>query len=340
MPRQNVAITESLPEPLVQLPVAPTRLAAPTMRKETDKVLQNLKKRILHEHQACQAAMRASVIHAITAGRDLNAAKLYVDYGSWQRWLAENFSRESGLSERTANRYMQLANQVPQLLATLRSEDPSRVSADCSPEEMLANISLRHALRLISEPTTSTTLTTTGTSPTIDKGTLAAGADQSWLDSIAQLLNPLDLVVSDRLVHEFTPATRVVNIDAVTRNVRLLRGNAYLDLAAPKLSTKLLQEVVLAHGVGKLGEVLLHLRAVTFATACPRLAGFSHAYLAPSNTQSRGESPSVLIHLAKPARGDALGEVLSLAAPVFVPWRAAAPISASHPSSGVNCNES
>jgi DUF3102 family protein len=65
--------------------------------------------RIKHEHGACAAAIEQGCYHAITAGRLLAEAKAQLKHGGWLPWLRDH----CGISQRTAQVYMQLARLVP-----------------------------------------------------------------------------------------------------------------------------------------------------------------------------------------------------------------------------------
>ena len=73
--------------------------------------------------------------HAFEIGDALNAAKKLAGHGHWRRWL----EAECGLSERTAQAYMRLANH--------------RQSLESNPQRA-ADLSLRGALRLIGKGAT------------------------------------------------------------------------------------------------------------------------------------------------------------------------------------------
>jgi len=61
--------------------------------------------RINVAHRASIGALRASLRHALDAGRLLLAAKAALPHGSWRPWLAAHVE----CSERTAQLYMRLA---------------------------------------------------------------------------------------------------------------------------------------------------------------------------------------------------------------------------------------
>jgi hypothetical protein len=65
--------------------------------------------RIRHEHGACASAIEQGCQHAITAGRLLAEAKAQLKHGGWLPWLRDH----CGISQRTAQVYMQLARLVP-----------------------------------------------------------------------------------------------------------------------------------------------------------------------------------------------------------------------------------
>jgi hypothetical protein len=78
--------------------------------------------------------------HAITAGNALNEAKSKVGHGNWLTWLEENCP---DISNRTAERYMKLAGGKEKLWKKLEDTDKF---------DMMSNLSINEALRLIDEP--------------------------------------------------------------------------------------------------------------------------------------------------------------------------------------------
>jgi hypothetical protein len=78
--------------------------------------------------------------HAINAGNALNEAKDRVDHGKWLAWLEENCP---DISNRTAERYMKLADGSPQLEKKLQ---------DTVKFDTMSNLTINEALRLIDEP--------------------------------------------------------------------------------------------------------------------------------------------------------------------------------------------
>jgi len=70
--------------------------------------LDHLAVAIREQHEACEAAMSATVQHAIRAGELLAEAKAQVAHGEWLPWLSENFDG----SRTVAWTYMRLASNV------------------------------------------------------------------------------------------------------------------------------------------------------------------------------------------------------------------------------------
>jgi hypothetical protein len=66
--------------------------------------LTDLRERLKVEHAAVNGAMNESLIHAMAAGDILIEAKAQLKHGQWLPWL-----KTSGVSERTAQRYIRLA---------------------------------------------------------------------------------------------------------------------------------------------------------------------------------------------------------------------------------------
>src|SRR5262245_23143047 len=78
--------------------------------------------------------------HAITAGNALNEAKSKVGHGKWLAWLEENCPE---ISDRTAERYMKLAEGQAKLWKKLQ---------DTVKFDTMSNLTINEALRLINEP--------------------------------------------------------------------------------------------------------------------------------------------------------------------------------------------
>jgi hypothetical protein len=83
-----------------------------------------------------------STPHALHLGDMLNRAKVMVPHGNWKGWLKDNCK----LSERTAQRYMDLATNRQKLEQKLREKDKSATVAD-----LLAGCSLNTAMALLKD---------------------------------------------------------------------------------------------------------------------------------------------------------------------------------------------
>src|SRR5215212_9148639 len=89
---------ESMSEDDTSAEIEPTRQTLPDS-------LDDLAAVAVAEHEAFERDARSAIGHAIRAGEALIAAKARVRHGEWLPWLAAHFPA----SERTARRYMQLA---------------------------------------------------------------------------------------------------------------------------------------------------------------------------------------------------------------------------------------
>jgi hypothetical protein len=87
--------------------------------------------------------MRQGLTHALEAGRLLNEAKGQVPHSGWREWLQEHCP---DFPERLAQRYMQVARDLPDLL---RGPNATRVS----------DLSFRQALTLLADNVTSAAMT-------------------------------------------------------------------------------------------------------------------------------------------------------------------------------------
>ena len=74
--------------------------------------LDALADRINAEHQACHAAVKKGLEHALEAGRLLLETKAGLAHGEWLPWLKENCP---DISERSAQRYIRLAENQEDL---------------------------------------------------------------------------------------------------------------------------------------------------------------------------------------------------------------------------------
>ncbi len=84
------------------------------MTKKALEVLERNAKRINDNHAIAIAANavseekgREAIKAAVVAGKNLMACKAMLDHGKWLPWLAENCK---GISEKTAQNYMRIAN--------------------------------------------------------------------------------------------------------------------------------------------------------------------------------------------------------------------------------------
>jgi hypothetical protein len=113
----------------------PTPTATTTERRpatRTEPTLPELAELIKTEHAAYLQASRDAVDRAMRAGFFLNQAKGKVGHGQWQSRLKDNCE----LSERTAQRYMQLAAGRPKLEEKMKSAT-------------VADLTLNQAVRLL-----------------------------------------------------------------------------------------------------------------------------------------------------------------------------------------------
>ena len=92
--------------------------------------LQNLAMQINAEDCACKESARASLQHAINAGKYLLEAKAICAHGTFGNWLNQNCT----VSERTAQVYMRIARGLPMLE---------------SKAQRVADLSLRDAIELL-----------------------------------------------------------------------------------------------------------------------------------------------------------------------------------------------
>ncbi len=106
---------------------------APSLTKIATSELTQLAEQITCEHALAREAARSALEHARVAGELLLQAKEQVAHGEWLPWLGTNFE----FSERTAQGYMRLSRQWPELEAKA---------------QRVADLSVREALHLLAEP--------------------------------------------------------------------------------------------------------------------------------------------------------------------------------------------
>jgi Protein of unknown function (DUF3102) len=95
--------------------------------------LADLAAQIKSYHKAVEDAGKNMVDKAIAAGVALNAAKRQVAHGSWLPWLEKHCE----LSERTANRYMKLANGKSKIEQKLRAKSATMADLTLAEAERL-----------------------------------------------------------------------------------------------------------------------------------------------------------------------------------------------------------
>jgi hypothetical protein len=111
-------------------------MAEPTALKPNAD-LPELASKIREHHKLIEDAGRNLLLNAFTAGRALLEAKRHpqVPHGKWLPWLKEN----CGLSERTANRYMKLANNRSKIEEKLKSKSATMADLALTQAERLAD---------------------------------------------------------------------------------------------------------------------------------------------------------------------------------------------------------
>lgn len=119
----------------------PTHLVeAAKLRDEKRKAMElaDLADKANKAHSLIVNAPKIVLGHAITAGEALNLAKDRAGNGNWLKWLEDNCPE---ISDRTAERYMKLANGKTQLEKKL----------DQSIFDTMSNLTINEALRLLEE---------------------------------------------------------------------------------------------------------------------------------------------------------------------------------------------
>lgn len=93
---------------------------------------------ILVRHEQATNSAIESLMRRVQCGEYLAEAKGLIDHGLWKNWLLENFSAETGLTVRTAQRYMEDFQLYRSFLAKLHGSEPCAVaSGSLSESELL-----------------------------------------------------------------------------------------------------------------------------------------------------------------------------------------------------------
>lgn len=132
-----------------ELMVSTTTLMSSSSADPEDDV-EDLIQRIIKSHQACVVSTAATLKHALAAGIALASAQLQLGHGNFLAWVHDTFARDYGLSERTAQRYMQLAEHADELRAFLRGGHPTCVS-DVADDDPFLRVSINQALRIVAK---------------------------------------------------------------------------------------------------------------------------------------------------------------------------------------------
>jgi hypothetical protein len=119
----------------------PLRTSEPVRASEPVS-LAELGKKIKSDHEILANSIAIIVPRAISIGEDLNKAKALVGHGGFLKWVKLNCA----MTSKTAERYMKLATNKDKLNAKLREQKGE------DKFEMLSNLSLAQAERLITEP--------------------------------------------------------------------------------------------------------------------------------------------------------------------------------------------
>jgi Protein of unknown function (DUF3102) len=118
----------------------------PTALKPEALSLPDLGKKIKSDHEQLTNNLRYIAPRAISIGEDLNKAKVLAGHGGFLKWVKLNCA----MTNKTAERYMNLATNKDKLLAKLREK-----GREGDEFEMLSNLSLAQCERLITEPNSS-----------------------------------------------------------------------------------------------------------------------------------------------------------------------------------------
>jgi hypothetical protein len=116
----------------------------------SDTVLKRLKVELIKQHGLVLHSQATMLIHAMNAGEVLLRAKKNLSPSAFREWLAAGEQQGHSLSLRTAQRYMQVAAGA-ELIQRLKADSAGRRTDAMTREELLHNVSIREAIRLVSQ---------------------------------------------------------------------------------------------------------------------------------------------------------------------------------------------
>ncbi|MCY2990849.1 MAG: hypothetical protein NTY19_23675 [Planctomycetota bacterium] len=207
---------------------------ATVQRNVGGKAIAELRSEIERAHLACRESAASAVLHAIEAGKYLNAAKSLVAPGQFGAWLRENFTEATGLTERTAQRYMLLDRSSRPLLEEARRElastDPTRVS-DLSDHDLLNTYTMTRALKVIAAAETQVKPDITR-----DSARVTVARHNEWLTppeivaAASQFLDTIDIDPCAANNHTDIPAAvRFTAEDDGLADGRVWKGKAFIN---------------------------------------------------------------------------------------------------------------
>jgi hypothetical protein len=153
--------------------------------------LADLGKKIKSEHEALANSLRGIVPRALSIGEDLNKAKAKIAHGGFLKWV----KLHCAMTNKTAERYMNLATNKDKLMAKLR--ELAREGED--EFETISNLSLAQAERLI-----------TGKSGGGGKGDNVSGAYDRAQDKLLEKLDALSAEVAEAAAAETIERLKVI----------------------------------------------------------------------------------------------------------------------------------
>jgi hypothetical protein len=127
----------------------------------SDTVLKKLRADIDREHGLVLRAQGTMLVHAINAGALLIRAKNSLAPHVFRAWVENEDHSGFALSMRTAQRYIQVATELPQLLERLKERASTPRGVSISNDDLLKNVSIRQAVRLVSQQGTAEAISPT-----------------------------------------------------------------------------------------------------------------------------------------------------------------------------------
>lgn len=298
MPTRELSVNQAVENMKAEL-FAPSRppAARRSDKSSTTTTLDELRKQILASHRKCVQSQAEALSYALEAGEWLLSAKEQVPTGEWLAWLKQNFSAKSGLTARTAQTYMLIAERKEELFDHLDAKRASHLLS-----QAMATLTIRAAIALLRE---------------MDR----ASGKKSVQQQDKPAISPVEFAVSARdmgwaeelYVGEAKGGQRQVLVQTALDSIEETIDKAVIDVANGRLELAVLLVPLnpTASWFGKIADCPLGLlkKPVLFP---------KHA-----NDPSAGSAlrPAVLVLLGEPACEPQFAKFCRPFGPVLIPYR-------------------